>query len=342
MTGKKDALARLMASSGLVGVISAAHDSVRHDLRVLAYHRVLPRLDQDNFDYDVELVSAWEEEFDWQMGHLARHYRVITPRELVRILDAGKPVPRNAAMVTFDDGYRDNHAIALPILRRHGLAATMFVTTGYLDTPDLYWFDELAYCIKTTPEARLQLGPDAALDLAGGRAQRQLACEQALRYLKVMNNELRQATVKRWIQALRVGLPKQRDAMHGSMSWAQVKNLADNGMEIGSHSVTHPVLPSVPDDAQLRRELFDSKQDIEARTGQPVVSIAYPVGGPRSYDERVIRMVRDCGYRLAFTYTAGENHPASWNPFRLCRMAVERYTTRDRFAAMLAAPALFS
>jgi peptidoglycan/xylan/chitin deacetylase (PgdA/CDA1 family) len=341
VTSKKDMLAMLIARTGLVRIVSRTHDAVWHDLRVLAYHRVLPRQDVNRFAYDIELVSAWEDEFDWQVGHLAKHYAVITPSELARLADAGKPPPRNAAMITFDDGYRDNHDIAFPILRRHGVAATMFVTTGYLDQPDLYWFDKLSYAIKASQVGQLTLPDGTALALGDDLPARQKACETALRSLKSVSDQLRRDSVSNWLAQLGVATPWVNGSVHCSMSWAEVKALADNGMEIGSHSVTHPVLSTVADDLELRREVFDSKLAIEAHTKRPVTALAYPVGGPKAYNDRVIQVVREAGYRYAFTYTSGLNRPQAMNPFAIKRLAVERYTSRDRFSAMLAAPPMF-
>jgi peptidoglycan/xylan/chitin deacetylase (PgdA/CDA1 family) len=341
VTSKKDLLALLIARTGLVRLVSRTHDAVWHDLRVLAYHRVLPRQDVDRFPYDIELVSAWEDEFDWQIGHLARHYAVITPGELARLTDAGKPLPRNAVMITFDDGYRDNHDIAFPILRRHGVPATMFVTTGYLDTPDLYWFDKLSFAIKTSTILQLTLPDNSTLALGSDIPARQRAGDAALRSLKSVGDQQRRDTVKNWLGQLGFATPWVDGSLHGSMGWAEVKALADNGMEIGSHSVSHPVLSTVADDAELRSEIVDSKRAIEAHTGRAVTALAYPVGGPKAYNERVMQMVREAGYRYAFTYSAGLNRPQTMNPFALKRLAVERYTSRDRFSAMLAAPPLF-
>jgi peptidoglycan/xylan/chitin deacetylase (PgdA/CDA1 family) len=126
------------------------------------------------------------------------------------------------------------------------------------------------------------------------------------------------------------------------MNWAQVRELSDAGMEIGSHSVSHPVLAQIEDDDVLRRELHDSKAAIEHHTGRPVVSLAYPVGGRAAYDDRVVAATREAGYRFAFTYGAGPNRLDALDGYRIKRLAVERYVSRNRFAAMLAAPPLFA
>ncbi len=341
MKGKKEFFAHLIQRTGLVRVASALHSALWHDLRVLAYHRVLPRSDPEHFAYDIELVSAWEDDFDWQVGYMARHYQPLTPGQLGALLDAGKPVPRNALLITFDDGYRDNHDIALPILRRHGVAATVFITTGYVDRQEVYWFDRLVHSTKLSRVAQIEVEPGQVLELGHTMGQRQAVSEVLLRHLKLLSDEHRLAAVQRWMDALDVPAPRTEDSLHAPMSWAHVRNLAASGIEIGSHTVTHPVLSSVASDAQLMHELRGSRLAIEAHTGRPVTALAYPVGGPRAYDERVVRAVRNAGYRFAFTYTPGLNSPASWDLLRLNRWAMERYVSRNRFRAMLAAPLAF-
>jgi len=180
MTGVRDLLARCMVRSGLARPLSAIHTGLFHEVKVLAYHRVVPKLDEQSFAYDLELLSAWQEEFDWQVGFLASNYEVITSRDLAGLIDTGAPIPRRALIITFDDGYRDNHDVALPILRRHNVPAVMFVSTGYIGSDVTFWFDRLAYDLLRTPSKRLQLGQEGdVVDLAGDIGSRRVAAARA-------------------------------------------------------------------------------------------------------------------------------------------------------------------
>lgn len=343
MIGKRDLAARWVVKAGLASPLAAAYEASVHRLRVLAYHRVLPRTAEAGFPYDIELVSAWEDEFDWQVRFLAQNHQVITCHELAALIDAGKPVPRDAVMITFDDGYRDNHDIVLPILKRHGVPAVVFVATGYMDSRETYWYDRLVHQMLATPSAALPMPAGMeALVVGGGEAQRRRTAYAALKHLKTLPNAQRRETLDRWGAAM--GRPAQEgfDDDHGPMSWAQVRALSDAGVEIGSHSVSHPVLASIPEEADLIRELVDSKSEIEARTGRPVLSLAYPVGGPGAYSDRVVDVARRAGYRFGFTYEPGVIDPCRMDPFRMRRLPVERYISRDRFRATLALPPLFA
>lgn len=335
--------ARLIVRSGLARPLAAAYEASCQRLRVLAYHRVLPRAVEPGFSYDIELVSAWQDEFDWQVGYLAKHHEVITCHDLAAMIDDGRPIPRNAVLITFDDGYRDNHDVALPILQGHGVPAVVFVATGYMGSRETYWYDRLVHQMLTVAQAELPMPAGVPpLMVGGGEAQRRRAAHEALKHLKTLSDPARRDTLENWRVAMGAA---EHDGFHGidgPMDWTEVRALSEAGIEIGSHSVTHPVLARVGDDAQLERELVDSKAEIEARTGRPVVSLAYPVGGPSAYSDRVIDVARRAGYRFGFTYEPGVIDPQRMDPFRLRRLPVERYISRDRFRAMLAMPPLFT
>lgn len=342
MMAKREIGAQLIARAGLVRPLAVAYSATVPRLKALAYHRVLPRIAEDDFAYDLELVSAWQEEFDWQVGYLARHHQVITCRELAALIKSGRPVPRDAVIITFDDGYRDNHDIVLPILKRHGVPAVVFVATGYIDSSENYWYDQLVHRVLLTRTTRLPLeSGTTAIEIGGDLAHRRQAATAALRHLKTLPDHHRRETLERWRAILDVE-ESNLVGLNGPMTWSQVKAMSDAGIEIGSHSVSHPVLAKVSDDGQLNRELVTSKEVIEQHTGQEVIALAYPVGGSEAYCDRVIRVARSAGYRFGFTYQSGVIDPRKMDDFRLRRLAVERYVSRERFRAMLAVPFLFS
>lgn len=343
MIGKRELLAQLVVRSGAVRAVAKVHSLQHRDVKVLAYHRILPKVNEADFPYDLELVSAWQDEFDWQMGYLARHHEVITCRELARFIDTGEWPDKPCALVTFDDGYLDNHDVALPVLRRHGVPAVMYVSTGYMGASETFWYDRLAFDVLHARRASLTLSAGGkTVDLGEGHEARRAATIQLQRYLKTISNPERVQTLARWHEALDVSIEPPAGTLDRPMDWHHVRALSDAGIEIGSHTVSHPVLSRVTDEAELAHELFASKAAIEACTGQPVLSIAYPTGGHSSYTDNVVDCVKRAGYRFAFTYEPGVNRPQDWDPYRLRRSAVERYVTRERFQAALAAPGLFS
>jgi peptidoglycan/xylan/chitin deacetylase (PgdA/CDA1 family) len=112
------------------------------------------------------------------------------------------------------------------------------------------------------------------------------------------------------------------------------------GIEIGSHTVSHPIL-SMLDDASLTRELVDSRHTLEHELGKPVSVLAYPVGGAQEFNDKVVEVAQATGYRLGVSYMQGVNRLGGLDPFRLRRQHVERYTTAPYFSAQLSLPELF-
>jgi peptidoglycan/xylan/chitin deacetylase (PgdA/CDA1 family) len=339
---KKELLAKVLVKSGLVHAAAAAHHWRFRDIKVLAYHRVLPRTPEAGFPFDLELVSAWEEEFDWQMAYLSRHFQVVNSMGLLEMLDAGRWPSKPLAMVTFDDGFRDNHDVVLPILQRHGLTATVFISTAYVASGDDFWFDQLVHDILQTRLRALPMDDAGAVcELGDTEAQRREAAARLLNVLKRLPNAERVARSAQWRSLMAVQPIEGLDyTLHGPMSWSHVRAMADAGIEIGSHTVTHPVLPRVETREGLREELLQSRLTLEQQIGRPVVSLAYPTGGPGAYSDEVVNMARETGYRLAYTYRGGINGQANWAPHLIRRMAVERYVSRERFVARLALPDL--
>jgi peptidoglycan/xylan/chitin deacetylase (PgdA/CDA1 family) len=94
------------------------------------------------------------------------------------------------------------------------------------------------------------------------------------------------------------------------MTWDQVREMGANGIEFGSHTLTHPIMTRIPHE-QVKRELVESKQLIEQEIGKPVVTFAYPNGGPEDFNPGIIAELRDAGYMMAFSLMPGYNrYPA--------------------------------
>jgi peptidoglycan/xylan/chitin deacetylase (PgdA/CDA1 family) len=343
MTGIRRRAAGLMTATGLLPMLRSAFDIGRSSARVLAYHRVVPRVPEESLFTDVELVSAWLDEFESQMRHLARHYRPMSCSEFVERLDRGAKIPRRTVIVTFDDGFSDNFVHAYPVMRRYEIPATVFVATGYVDTGRRFWFEAVASMVCRTAAARCELSTLAApIEIAEDLPDRRAALGRLLSHLKGLENGARIRALDELRSCLGVDPDAIDEVEHGPLTWDQVRDMAANGIEFGSHTVSHPVLSRVLDMETLRSELVDSKSAIEREAGRPVIAFAYPVGGASAINEKVLEASRAAGYRLAFTYRAGVTTLRRAERFSLRRLPVERYVDRTMFEALLAAPELFA
>ena len=150
---KVDRLVRTAGRIGFDGVLASL--ARRPGLLVLAYHRIG---EADGQFFDDELFSATADGFRDQLRYLARHFSVLDASAVLKAMRGGRlELDTPSALVTFDDGYRDNCEVALPILRELGLPAVFFIAAGYVDSPRLTWWDRVAYIVKRTERPSLAL-----------------------------------------------------------------------------------------------------------------------------------------------------------------------------------------
>src|SRR5689334_19829252 len=134
-------LARSCYRLGALPALQTLRCLWRSDLRILAYHRVLDSDDLARFKFDLAVVSASSAQFREQLAWIGKRFHPVTFREVVAALDGGPPLPADAMLITFDDGYDDNYRVAFPILRELGMSATFFISTGHTDTGRPYAYD---------------------------------------------------------------------------------------------------------------------------------------------------------------------------------------------------------
>lgn len=266
-------------------------------LSILMYHRVLTAADPL---LPGQMHAAL---FDTHMQALRTHFNCLPLGEAVTRLRKGTLPPR-AACVTFDDGYRDNVEVALPILRKHQVPAIFFIATGYLDGGRMF-NDTVIEAIRGANVPELDLTDFEAGVLALNTVeQRRKAISACLSAAKYRNPEERLDFVAKIAQRSEARLPD--DLM---MDSAQVETLLNAGMEIGAHTVHHPILLKIADD-EARKEIVDSKRQLEILTGREVTLFAYPNGIPgKDYGPAHVTMVREAGFRAAVSTSWGTSTP---------------------------------
>lgn len=336
--GRRQRLAQRAHAWGLLPLLQRARRALRHDLRVFAYHRV--RTLDASFTFDPMLVSALPEAFAGQMRWLRDRFRPVRCEQVVEALEGGAPLPRDAALVTFDDGYDDNYHVAFPILRELGVPATFFVATGHIDSGRPYAYDWLVHALRTTTATVLEVGElGLRLDLAPGPAARIDAAATLLDRLKSLDDAGQQAVMARLQDAW--GLPRpDRHPDCQPMDWQQLRRMRAGGMTIGAHGVHHRMLAKLPA-AEMRAELAQAKARLDAELGPGIDALSYPVGGPDAYNEAVIDAARAVGFRIGFSYVAGGNPWPGMQRFGLRRLPVERDLDTAWFQAMTVLPELF-
>lgn len=339
--GRRPQAARLLARSGVLRMLPLMRSLVADDVRILAYHRVLETIDAPGFSFDIELVSASAEAFRQQMLLVRRRYHPMRFDELLDCLDRGRRVPPRAILVSFDDGYDDNHRVAFPILRELGMSGMFFVSTGHITSRHPFDYDWLVHMLCHAGSGHISvpsLGPGFVLpvDLDG----RRVVARELLTRIKSLDGAAQVVALADLEREL--GLPRpDRHADCLPMAWPQLVEMVRGGMEVGSHGVRHRMLAKLPE-AELRDELQGSKDVLERELGVAVQVLSYPVGGSDSYDQRVIDAARAAGYRMACTYQSGMASADPSARYRMARLPIERYNDLPWFEAIVALPELFS
>jgi peptidoglycan/xylan/chitin deacetylase (PgdA/CDA1 family) len=309
-------------------------------LPMLTYHSI-QRVGPE-YPYDAGVVDATPGLFDRQMAYIARYFTSITTEEL-RAAHAGAPLPGNPIVITFDDGYRNNLDVAVPILKRHGLRATFFIATAFITQRRLFWWDRIAYVIKTSSRERLTLRYPDEIDL-DLRARRTAAIQRLLKIVK----ETHALDIERFLDELTIaaGIPWDRAAEKAMadallLTWDDVRALRATGMDVQSHTSTHRVLNGLASD-DARHELVDSRLTLERELGVPVRAVSYPCGHSIEGEQRLCADVLTAGYELGFA-CAGQISTVSdgrARPLHLRRLCTAYDMPMSWFRGMLALPGL--
>lgn len=267
-------------------------------LPVLIFHRVLA--EQDPL-FPAEMHAL---RFDEVCGWMATLFNVLPLDQAVQHLWAGT-LPACAACITFDDGYADNYHIALPILQRHGLTATFFIATGFLNGGRM-WNDTIIETVRQR------------VDLVT-MADKQTKITSMINQIKYLPIAERVVVTEELARKAQVQLPN--DLM---MTSAEVKALRQAGMQIGAHTVSHPILARLSDE-EARQQIGDSKRFLEELLGERVRLFAYPNGKPgEDYSPATVEVVRSLGFDASVSTQWGASSMSD-DPLQL-----KRFTPWDK------------
>ncbi|MBY0399198.1 polysaccharide deacetylase family protein [Myxococcota bacterium] len=254
------------------------------------------------------------ETFTRHLEWLARSFSVLPLHEIVGRLLANEPLPRGACAITFDDGWRDNFDFALPALVRQGLPATVFVVADRVGTLGAFWPDEICrqWAITESIErcARLR---EAKLDPS------LKTIDGVITALKALDEDARRIALE---ILLRAGAVHEEREL---LDWDELERLAARGVSIESHSASHAILTGVSR-PRLHEELTRSLRVLQERGHARHALLAYPSG---AFNDEVVAIARDSGYRAAFTTAAGLA-TAGEDPLVLPRIAVHEDISGSR------------
>lgn len=232
-----------------------------------------------------------------QCEHLKKHYRPISLTEAAGTLERRRPTPPGAVVFTVDDGYRDMLVNAWPVLKAWSIPVLVYVATDLPDHHTWLWTDQLRHFL-------MEQG-DTAAAATIGQSLKKMPDQQRREYLAS-------------IPGLQAAPPPDYEPL----TWDEIRALAAQGVEFGAHTRTHPILSRLPDRDRMREEIAGSKARLEQELGSPVLHFCYPNGMPDDFNDDVVAVVRESGFKTAVTALRGMNFGDA-DPFRLRRLHQE-------------------
>jgi peptidoglycan/xylan/chitin deacetylase (PgdA/CDA1 family) len=218
-------------------------------------------------------------------AHVTAHFEPLSLSQIVTALQQGNELPDRAVAVTVDDGYRNYLEDGHPIFLRHKIPVTLFAVSGFAAGRLWLWPDQLEH--------------KAAADL--------------IEKLKLAPNEERLAFMAS------IDIPQTPPPHRAAMNWDELRAIAADGVEIGCHTESHPILTRLSSALELENEIKGAKESLEQNLGFPIRHFCYPNGKAPDFDDNVVAAVRAAGYESAVTCVWGLN-ATSADPLRLQRL----------------------
>jgi peptidoglycan/xylan/chitin deacetylase (PgdA/CDA1 family) len=297
-------------SAGALSLLERFDDAQPDLLRVLTYHRVD---DPQARPWLYPRIMVTPQAFDEQMRFLAANYRVLAMPELLELRQKGGSLPPRAVLVTFDDAYCDFAEHAWPILQRHGLPATLFVPTAFPDgAGQVFWWDRLYQAVTFTARTEPLATPAGLLPLASAD-DRSHVFSRLRDYVK----SLPHVEAMPWVHQVcdELGAAPAQPAVLG---WDALRRLAHEGVTLGAHTQTHPLLNRITPE-QVWIEAASARDDLQREIGAALPIFAYPSGG---FNAEVVAIMEQAGFTLAFTTENGLNDWRHLDALRLRRINV--------------------
>ncbi len=319
--------AKRYALSGfaIAGIDRLAVSLHARDALVLVYHGILSGERGEPFRYHHTLA-----EFEAHLNWLGVRCTPVGVADFAR-WKRGEWQPRKPpVLITFDDGYRNNATVAAPLLLRKGFPALFCLASGYIGGDRVLWPDEVFSRVVAWTGTSLE-GPDGAVNAVPElEAPREALALSIVEACKNCSDDRR----REFLAYLARETPRANamidSAVQEFMSWDEVRALAAARFDLGSHTVTHPILKQLSPE-ELRRELRESRACIETQTGLACKAVAYPNGRSRDIGESVLAATRDAGYEIAFT-VSNKWCARTRDPLQLDRISPPGHSSLATFA----------
>jgi peptidoglycan/xylan/chitin deacetylase (PgdA/CDA1 family) len=250
---------------------------------ILMYHRI----------YDDEYINGIPPlEFEKQIAYLSKHFNILPIEQLIQDFNNNRVKPYSLAL-TFDDGHHDFYTNAWPILKKYNLPASLYITTGFVDGTTWLWPDLLKYILLNSKIDRLSVATIGSISTA--KKEHVANWHKLGDYCLSLKVDERNKLLLQLAEDAQVSVSSVPQPPFHSVTWPQLQTMSQEGLVVGSHTVTHPILSTLATEA-LRSELTESAKAIERNLGVIPTGICYPNGRSEDINKAVITEAVSAGY----------------------------------------------
>jgi len=337
--------ARLAVASDRLGIshfllaASRRLPSAWQRLTIVTWHRVAKNVAPG---FDPGTVSATPEQFDRQIAMLKASFSIIDIAALARYHDEGRALPPCPALLTFDDGYRDNLTVAVPILKKHRAHAVFFVSTGFMEERKLFPWEWISAIVTSSRRSRIDVSYPEPMSLGlGDDVSRRMAVRRLIHRTRTWVGLDWTRFAKELAETCESPWDRDKEAKAADeliLDWAGVRALVEEGMDVQSHGHSHALFPYISAD-DIHQELSTSRQLLERHLGRPPSAVAYPAGAYPIPGTPRYHAVERAGYRFGFRLdqrTRMLGGITDW--LSLPRLCSDPGLGDDQFRSMLAFP----
>lgn len=270
--------------------------------------------------------------FERHLRLLKNNFHVLTEAEYLGCLEKKDGFPSGSVLITFDDGWRDNYENAYPALKKEGLPAVVFPAVGFIGSSDLFWQDRLRRCLRELRNSgrggrqaerlgRLCASAEVRRVIFAGERGFAAAMDSCVAAFKKKPYDEAERTIST-LESF-TGIGRTRPAGRNFLSWLELREMSENGVDIGSHGLRHAILTNIGDKGRLAREIAGSREILEFGLQRKVRIFSYPNG---DHNEAVSAEVRRSGYAAAFGTAPGANFCTD-DPYRMKRINIHEDMT---------------
>lgn len=290
-----------------------------HPCIILLYHRIVDN--SSRYLNKGASVHHHIKDFRREIRYFKRNFQMLSMDEVVDQIKLGKGFKRPSIAITFDDGYLDNYTLAYPVLKKHGVPATLYVTTGLIGTPDGIWTEQVGIAFLETKKDHLDfpvLLGDKTIPIMTKDEKKQ-ANSEVSEALKLRPDDERRKLIRELFEKLEVGETFGRFEERTMLNWDEVQEMSKDGMTIGSHSHTHPILSQMPIE-NAKEEIFNSKRVVEKKVHISVKHFSFPNGREEDFSEELRDFCRKIGFESVASVVYGPYDVSRKDPFALKRV----------------------